>query len=226
MSLLQNYSSSGSNSRYFPSVFPDNTNLHERGYLTALPSRPTQMPPPLWSLSYSSQQEWISFSSTDRVTSLVAQMVKRLPTMRETQVRSLGREDPLEKEMAIHSSTLAWKIPWTEEPGRLHIAHGVAKIRTQLSDLTFTFYRWYFIYASPTKIKHEKWAIIFPTHFNHRFHIQKRYLSHFCIPQHSTIPCSWQVHGTSLMLAIPKSIWLKELIILFFKTNLPDWIGL
>ena len=52
-------------------------------------------------------------------TSLVAQLVKRLPTMRETQVRSLGREDPLEKEMAIHSSTLAWRIPWREEPGRL-----------------------------------------------------------------------------------------------------------
>ena len=51
--------------------------------------------------------------------SLVAQMVKRLSAMRETWVRSLGREDPLEKEMATHSSTLAWKILWTEEPGRL-----------------------------------------------------------------------------------------------------------
>ena len=51
--------------------------------------------------------------------SLVAHMVKRLPVMWETQVQSLGREDPLEKEMAIHSSTLAWKIPWTEDPGRL-----------------------------------------------------------------------------------------------------------
>ena len=50
--------------------------------------------------------------------SLVAQMVKHLPTMRETRVRSLGWEDPLEKEMATHSSTLAWKIPWTEECGR------------------------------------------------------------------------------------------------------------
>ena len=49
----------------------------------------------------------------------VAQMVKHLPTMQETQVQSLGREDPLEKEMATHSSTLAWKIPWTEEPRRL-----------------------------------------------------------------------------------------------------------
>ena len=46
-------------------------------------------------------------------------MVKHLPTMPETQVRSLGQEDPLEKEMATHSSTLAWKIPWTEKPGRL-----------------------------------------------------------------------------------------------------------
>ena len=48
-----------------------------------------------------------------------AQMVKWLPTMREPWVQSLGREDPLEKEMATHSSSLAWKIPWTEEPGRL-----------------------------------------------------------------------------------------------------------
>ena len=45
--------------------------------------------------------------------------VKRLPAMWDTWVRSLGREDPLEKEMATHSSTLAWKIPWTEEPDRL-----------------------------------------------------------------------------------------------------------
>ena len=51
--------------------------------------------------------------------SLVAQQLKRLPGMRETRVRSLGREDPLEKEMATHSCTLAWRIPWMEEPGRL-----------------------------------------------------------------------------------------------------------
>ena len=49
----------------------------------------------------------------------MAQTVKRLPTMQETRVRSLGREGPLEKEMAIHSGTLAWKIPWMEESGRL-----------------------------------------------------------------------------------------------------------
>ena len=51
--------------------------------------------------------------------SLVAQTVKRLPTMRETWVRSLGWEDPLEKEMATHSSIPAWEIPWTKEPGGL-----------------------------------------------------------------------------------------------------------
>ena len=49
----------------------------------------------------------------------MAQMVKHLSTMQETGVRSLGQEDALEKEMAIHSSTLAWKIPWTEKPSRL-----------------------------------------------------------------------------------------------------------
>ena len=49
----------------------------------------------------------------------MAQMVKRLPTMQETRVQSLGQEVPLEKEMAAHSSILAWKIPWMEEPGRL-----------------------------------------------------------------------------------------------------------
>ena len=52
-------------------------------------------------------------------TSLVAQRLKRLSAMRETRVRSLGQEDPLEKEMATHSSILAWSIPWMEDPGRL-----------------------------------------------------------------------------------------------------------
>ena len=55
----------------------------------------------------------------DILTSLVAQTVKRLSTMWETWVRALGWEDPLEKEMAIHSSTIAWRIAWTEEPGKL-----------------------------------------------------------------------------------------------------------
>ena len=63
--------------------------------------------------------------------SLVAQMVKRLPAVQETRVRSLGWEDALEKEMATHSSTLAWKIPWTErllKPGRLQ-SMGLQRVR-------------------------------------------------------------------------------------------------
>ena len=55
----------------------------------------------------------------DNLASLVAQTVKHLPAMQETWVQILSWEDPLEKEMATYSSTLAWKIPWTEEPGRL-----------------------------------------------------------------------------------------------------------
>ena len=55
----------------------------------------------------------------DKRASPVAQTVKNLPAMQETRVRSLDWEDPLEKGMATHSSILAWKIPWTEEPGRL-----------------------------------------------------------------------------------------------------------
>ena len=64
----------------------------------------------------------------------MAQMVKSLPAVRETQVQSLGQEDSLEKAMATYSSILAWKIPWMEEPGRLH---GVADSQTRLSDITF-----------------------------------------------------------------------------------------
>ena len=54
----------------------------------------------------------------------MAQRLKRLPARQETQVQSLGREDPLEKEMATHSSILAWKIPWAEEPGGLQSTVG------------------------------------------------------------------------------------------------------
>ena len=74
-------------------------------------------------LSFTIPQVYISNNVQSQnwsgLTSLVAQMVKCLSTMWETWVRSLGREDLLEKEMAIHSSTITWKIPWTQEPGRL-----------------------------------------------------------------------------------------------------------
>ena len=68
----------------------------------------------------------------------MTQMVKSLPVIQETQVRSLGQEDPLEKEMATHSSILAWEIPWTEEPDRLQ-SMGSQRVGPQLSNFTFFF---------------------------------------------------------------------------------------
>ena len=70
-------------------------------------------------IGYPFQYSWVS---------LVAQMVKNLLAMQETQVQSLGREDPLEEDMATHSSILAWRSPWTEEPGRLQFM-GLQRIR-------------------------------------------------------------------------------------------------
>ena len=67
-------------------------------------------------------RDWVILAS------LVAQRLKRLSAMQETWIRSLGREDPLEKEMATHSSTLAWRIPWWEEPGRLQ-SMGLQRVR-------------------------------------------------------------------------------------------------
>ena len=71
------------------------------------------------------------------VTSLVAQMGKNPPAMQETQVRSLGQEDPLEEGLATHSSILAWRIPWTEEPGRLQSMR-VTNSQIRLSDFHST----------------------------------------------------------------------------------------
>ena len=81
--------------------------------------------------------EWaaISIPLCIKWASLVAQMVKRLPAMRETQDPSLGWEDPLEKEMASYTSTLAWKIPWTKEPGKLQSMVS-QRVKTGLSDFT------------------------------------------------------------------------------------------
>ena len=71
---------------------------------------------------------------------LVAQMVKHLPAMPETQVHSLGQEDPLEKEMATHSSILAWEIPWMEEPGKLQ-SMGSQRLEHDSMTNTFTFFK-------------------------------------------------------------------------------------
>ena len=71
---------------------------------------------------------------------LVAQMVKHLPAMQETQVHSLGQEDSLEKEMATHSSILAWEIPWMEEPGELQ-SMGSQRLKHDSMTNTFTFFK-------------------------------------------------------------------------------------
>ena len=67
--------------------------------------------------------------------------------------KSLGQEDPLEKEMATHSSTLAWKIPRTDEPGRVH---GVAKSRTRLSDFTYSIFKSFFFYEDIIEYQNRK----------------------------------------------------------------------
>ena len=69
--------------------------------------------------------------------SLMAQLVKNLPVTQETGIQSLGREDPLEKEMATHSSSLAWRIPWTEELGRLQFMGPTESDKTVWLTLTF-----------------------------------------------------------------------------------------
>ena len=74
------------------------------------------------------------------IASLVAQRLKCLPPMRETRVRSLGWEDPLEKEMVTHSSILAWRMPWTEEPGRLQSTGSQRVGHDWLTSLHFTSY--------------------------------------------------------------------------------------
>ena len=75
----------------------------------------------------------------------MAQRLKRLPAMWETLVRSLGQEDPLKKEMATHSSILAWKIPWTEEPGGLQSMGSQRVGHDQPSDLTIQFHNLFLV---------------------------------------------------------------------------------
>ena len=90
----------------------------------------------LWARVVTSEKPLCHFGASVSLSgaSLVGQMVKSPPTMKETRVRSLGQEDPLEKEMATHSSILAWRIPWTEEPGGLQ-SRG-SHSWTRLSDWT------------------------------------------------------------------------------------------
>ena len=103
------------------------------------------------SLCSGTQQLLVALSPIHYYASLVAQLVKSLPVMQETWVRSLGWEDPLEKEMAAHSSILAWRIPWTEEPG------GLQSMGSQESDTTQRLHHHH--QDSPLKVTKKTWAI-------------------------------------------------------------------
>ena len=93
----------------------------------------------------------------------MAQMVKRLPTMRETRVQSLDWEDLLEKEMAAHSSILAWKIPWTEEPGRLRYM-GSQRIRHDcVHTCIISILRTNYLHFTPVKSEIQVGKVICPT---------------------------------------------------------------
>ena len=110
-------------------------------------------------------------------TSLVAQMVKHRPTMQETRVQCMDQEDPLEKEMAIHSSILVWRIPWMEEPGGLQPTASQS-VKTRLSDFTFTFTwkrteGWLWVTPSPSD-RQEPLATLGHVHLA-------------CIPRHNRI---------------------------------------
>ena len=89
------------------------------------------------SLLYFFPQDAKAYRPLIYMTSLVVQMVKNLPAMQETQVQSLGQEDPLEKGMSTYSSSLAWRIPWTEEPGSLQ-STGSQRVRHDWATNTFT----------------------------------------------------------------------------------------
>ena len=93
---------------------PESTQTHVHGVSDAIQLSHPLLPSSPPALNLSQHQGLFKWSA-----SLVAQRLKRLPGIQETRVWSLGREDPLEKEMTTHSSTLAWRIPWREEPGRL-----------------------------------------------------------------------------------------------------------
>ena len=126
-----------------------------------------------------------SFCDQPWSSNLVAQTVKRLSTMWETQVRSLGWEDPLEKGMTIPSSTIAWRIPWTEELGRLHSV-GLTKSRTWLNDFTF------FLFFLTANVPTAKWTLVSPV-YSPNGHFQKK----ICTGSAGAFN-SWAIHTTKV----------------------------
>ena len=138
-------------------------------------------------------------------TSLVAQTVKRLPAMWETRVRFLDREDPLEKEMAIHSSTLVWKIPWTEEPDRLQ-SMGSQRVRhdwaTSLSlSVCFSLLirnQWVLVHLCSTVILCSLFIVFHSYEETHRFTSHRgEIFSHLPFPGTYFSYCRWLTSSES-----------------------------
>ena len=127
--------------------------------------------------------------------SLVAQRLKRLPPMRETRVRSLGREDPLEKEMAIHSSILAWRIPWTEKPSRLRRSLvGYSPRGHKESDMTERLHLGYLqTFVFPYKLKNKFIDIHKMTYWDFYLNCIEFALNHWTDNIQISYPLTWNI---------------------------------
>ena len=140
-------------------------------------------------------------------------MVKRLPTKRETWVRSLGWEDPLEKDMATHSSILAWKIPWTEEPGGLQ-SMGSQRVGHDWAAFTLPYLceqRWniYFLPLIPSEFRVFQWVFWLPWQYIYSHKFNKNLFS-FSRTQLETLaiwPRLWLTRGRRYNLMAMSSAW-------------------
>ena len=130
-------------------------------------------------------------------TSLVAWMVKHLPTMQETRVQSLGQEDLLEREMASHSSILAWKIPWTEQPGRLY-SMGSQRVRhDQATSLSFFSFSYFILVCFPWSLFPNPFSLLV-THYN-IIHVLSVYASPeiLCVTQYTWVKLHYKYQHRS-----------------------------
>ena len=144
-------------------------------------------------------------------------MVKHLPTLRETQVWSLGREDPLEKEMATHSSTLAWQIPWMEDRGRLQFI-GSQKVGHDWATSLFTFFHLVFRTSRTIAI----WVISHKFHSDHFFPLSLSLVPScqakvLLLQTKSKEPAFSGLSSTQTHLALVSLIQVSELLYFFHK---------
>ena len=124
-------------------------------------------------------------------------MVKHLPTMQETRVQSLGQEDLLEREMASHSSILAWKIPWTEQPGRLY-SMGSQRVRhDQATSLSFFSFSYFILVCFPWSLFPNPFSLLV-THYN-IIHVLSVYASPeiLCVTQYTWVKLHYKYQHRS-----------------------------